>query len=80
MDIMRTFNISFRTDCAFCHTPPDFASDAKPTKLVARQMMTMTEGLSTTLGNGKVTCYTCHRGDQKPKTVHPRFPDLMYSN
>lgn len=79
LDVMRTFNISLRADCAFCHASPDFASDAKPMKLMARQMIQMTEGLNATLGNGRVTCYTCHRGDEMPKTLHPRFPDLKYA-
>ena len=78
MDVMRTFNISLRSDCAFCHAAPNFASDAKPTKTIARQMIQMTEELNARLGNDRVTCYTCHRGDEMPKTLHPRFPDLKY--
>ncbi len=76
MEVMRTFNVSLRAECATCHVASDFASDAKPMKLMARQMIQMTEGLNATLGNGRVTCYTCHRGDEIPKTLHPRFPDL----
>jgi hypothetical protein len=76
MDVMRSFNLALRTDCASCHTAPDFASDKRPMKAMARHMIQLTEGLSTNFGAGNVTCYTCHRGDQVPKTVHPRFPDL----
>lgn len=76
MDIMRTFNLALRSDCAFCHTAPDFAGDRKPMKAMARRMIQLTEDLSTNFGNGNVTCYTCHRGDQVPKNAHPRFPDL----
>lgn len=79
MDVMRTFNISLRAECAACHVPSDFSSDAKPMKVRARQMIQMTEGLNATLGNARVTCYTCHRGDEIPKTLHPRFPDLKYA-
>jgi cytochrome c553 len=78
MDVMRAFNISLGAECTFCHVASDFSSDARPTKLVARQMIQLTDGLSTTLGNGNVTCYTCHRGNEKPRTVHPRFPNLKY--
>jgi hypothetical protein len=78
MDTMRFFTVSLRGDCTFCHVASDFASDARPTKVIARQMMQMTDGLNASLGNGKVTCYTCHRGDEMPKTVHPRFPNLKY--
>lgn len=80
LDVMRTFNVSLREECNFCHTPPDFASDARPMKNVAREMMTMTSELNAKLGKGNVSCYTCHRGDEKPKTTHPRFPNLKYPN
>lgn len=76
LDTMRFFNLSFRADCTFCHVSGDFASDDNPRKTIARKMMQMTESLRQNLGNGQVTCYTCHRGDAKPKTVHPRFPQL----
>jgi hypothetical protein len=75
-DVMRSFNLALRADCSFCHTAPDFAGDKRPMKAMARHMIQLTEGLSTSFGNGNVTCYTCHRGDQVPKTVHPRFPDI----
>lgn len=77
MDVMRTFNISLRAECGFCHNG-DFASDARPTKVMARKMIEMTEGLNATLGNGKITCYTCHRGDETPRTTQPNYPDLKY--
>jgi len=78
MEAMRTFNVSLRVECGFCHVASDFASDTRPTKVTARKMIQMTEGLNETLGKGNVTCYTCHRGDERPKTVHPRFPDLKF--
>jgi hypothetical protein len=77
-DAMRAFNISLGEECTFCHVGPDFSSDARPQKLMARQMIQMTDGLTGTLGKGRVTCYTCHHGDDRPRTVHPRFPDLKY--
>lgn len=78
MDVMRTFNISLRASCASCHVASDFSSDARPTKVMARRMIRMTEDLNAKLGEGNITCYTCHRGDEKPRTLHPRFPDLKY--
>lgn len=78
MDVMRFFNLSLRGDCTHCHVASDFASDVRPTKVVARQMMQMTEELNAKLGAGNITCYTCHRGDEKPRTLHPRFPDLKF--
>jgi Photosynthetic reaction centre cytochrome C subunit len=80
LDVMRSFNLSLREDCAYCHVASDFSSDARPTKLMARQMMQMTEDLNAKLGAGNITCYTCHRGDGKPRTVHPRYPDLKFPN
>ena len=67
--------------CGGCHVGRgNFASDENPRKLKARQMIEMTkvlnkqffadyvapEGESTL---GRVTCYTCHRGDVKPKAT-----------
>ncbi len=78
MDVMRSFNLSLREDCTYCHVASDFSSDARPNKSRARQMMQMTETLNASLGAGNITCYTCHRGDQKPRTTHPNYPDLKF--
>jgi photosynthetic reaction center cytochrome c subunit len=65
--------------CNTCHVRGNFASEDKPEKLKARQMLEMTrllneryfpdykpkEGESVL---GRVTCYTCHKGEQTPKT------------
>jgi len=71
--------------CNFCHSHKsgadslelDFASDAKPEKQIARQMMRMTLGLNKKylkvkhplLGSDGliVTCETCHRGEAFPE-------------
>lgn len=76
LDTMRFFNLSLRADCTFCHVSGDFSSDNNPKKAVARTMIQMTASLGQTLGKGQVTCFTCHRGDETPKTVHPRFPQV----
>jgi len=68
--------------CNFCHANAkdghglDFASDAKPEKEVARNMMRMTLGINKkyfkikhpVIGNGAldVTCGTCHKGHAFP--------------
>jgi len=59
--------------CDYCHAAPDYASDAKYTKRVARQMMRMTRHINNdwtahVKGTG-VTCYTCHRGKPVPPRV-----------
>jgi len=85
--VMRHFSASLNVGCEFCHvkkqTPGfevwDWASDINKHKLVARDMMKMTnklndeyfpysgkaENMSTIL---TVTCYTCHNGKKEPET------------
>lgn len=68
--------------CSFCHANAkdkhglDFASDAKPEKEIAREMMRMTLGINKkyfkvkhpVIGSGAldVTCSTCHKGHAFP--------------
>ena len=76
---MQGFVEALGVSCGGCHMPKgNFASDENPRKVKARQMIEMTkmlnaqffpghqaaEGASTL---GRVTCYTCHQGDLKPK-------------
>ena len=79
---MRNFTGSLGVRCQFCHVGQegqqlgqfDFASDEKRTKLVARQMMLMTQEINrrvdTLPGRAtpglQVTCTTCHRGVSRP--------------
>jgi len=64
--------------CNTCHARGNFASEEKPLKQKARQMLAMTKALNTQYfpdykpkeGEsvlGRVTCYTCHKGEQTPK-------------
>ena len=65
--------------CNTCHAPRgNFASDEKPLKLKARQMLEMTKAINKQFfpdhkpktGEsvlGRVTCYTCHQGESTPK-------------
>lgn len=66
--------------CNTCHVRGNFASEDKPIKLKARQMLEMTRALNKQYfpdhkpkeGEsvlGRVTCYTCHKGEQMPKTA-----------
>jgi len=59
--------------CDFCHNMEDRASDEKPTKVTARKMMEMVKNINATTFNGeqKVSCYTCHHGQQKPAAPPP---------
>jgi len=88
--IMRGFTRGLGVRCLFCHVGEegadpstfDFASDEKPNKKTARLMLQMTQDVNTKLANVgdkpagemRVTCYTCHRGKEKPLTAAPQQP------
>lgn len=61
---------SLGVDCAYCHNVHDFASDAKPTKRIARVMLKMLVQIRSTyftFPHAKPpTCYTCHQGHKHP--------------
>jgi ankyrin repeat protein len=69
---MASFTSGLGVQCAFCHVQ-DRSSDENPHKLIARKMMTMVSELNAGFPDGKthVTCYTCHRGENIPKTAAP---------
>jgi len=65
--------------CGSCHARGNFASEANPRKIAARRMLEMTKALNAQYfadykpldGQsrlGRVTCFTCHQGDTRPKT------------
>jgi len=64
--------------CNTCHVRGNFASDDNARKITARRMLEMTKAINKQFfpehkpkpGEsvlGRVTCYTCHQGDSKPK-------------
>jgi len=61
--------------CNFCHVNNNgqwnYAADDKPEKNTAREMITMTLNInkSTFKGNTEVSCFTCHRGRNRPVGV-----------
>lgn len=73
--------------CNYCHVGPDdlvgmdFASDEKATKRTARKMLEMSRIINRELlaelptAEGRrhmvASCYTCHRGEAKPKNIPP---------
>ena len=65
--------------CGSCHARGNFASDTNPRKIAARRMLEMTQTINTQFfpdykpvagesKQGRVTCFTCHQGDTRPKT------------
>src|ERR1700680_2955279 len=76
MDTMRAFRIALGAKCDTCHVQGDFASDEKPEKETARMMIVMTREINAKFTDGKqhVTCFTCHRGDEHPKTQPDAAP------
>lgn len=89
---MRDFSTSLGVKCTYCHiqnVPGDFdsidwASDQLEPKQVARGMMTMTRNINSELlptatgsPGGRVTCITCHRGLENPKTLSDVLLDTI---
>lgn len=74
---MRIYARSLGVRCNFCHVQDaqrqGFERDDKPTKLTARKMIVMVKNLNRRekVLKGKVTCYTCHRGQHVPEPMPP---------
>jgi hypothetical protein len=78
---MQHFVQAVGVSCGGCHMPKgNFASDENPRKVKARQMIEMTKALNKQFfpahtpaeGEsvlGRVTCFTCHQGELKPKSA-----------
>jgi hypothetical protein len=73
LGVMFSLQTAMGVRCDFCHNMADRASDEKPMKVVARRMMEMVKNVNATTFNGeqKVSCYTCHHGEQKPALPPP---------
>jgi hypothetical protein len=86
--VMDKFKYALNVKCNYCHVRNDstkkfdFASDAKPEKDMARDMMRMTYSINKKYFNfaksktvpETVTCITCHRKNPIPLT------DSLYTN
>lgn len=75
---MRQMVQALGVTCGYCHVRGNFATDENPKKLIARQMLEMTRTLNARHFAGyrpkegesvlgRVTCFTCHQGDVKPR-------------
>ena len=80
---MQLMNQALGVSCGHCHARGNFASETNPRKASARKMLEMTRGLNRqyfpdykpvgAVGDesrlGKVTCFTCHQGSERPKST-----------
>ena len=74
--VMNYFAASMGRRCNYCHVNNqgqwDYASDAKPEKNTAREMIKLVMDINKTTERMKVdpvSCYTCHRGRTSPQSV-----------
>ena len=72
-EVMGSFRTALGVQCTFCHVAGDFSSDENAKKNMARNMLRIAGDINANFPDGKthVTCYTCHRGEAKPKTEAP---------
>lgn len=77
--VMNFMAASLGVKCTYCHVNKegkwDFASDDKPEKNTAREMIKMVQGINkaTFRGTPAVSCFTCHRGSTDPVRA-PQLP------
>jgi outer membrane lipoprotein-sorting protein len=79
MDTMGMFSAALSLNCIDCHVSESVGSwdkfgDETPLKRRARQMVLMVNAINKDNFSGvrSVSCYTCHRGDMRPRIL----PDL----
>jgi ketosteroid isomerase-like protein len=65
---MQGFTVALGVTCSHCHNETNFASDEKPTKEIARRMLTMVRTMNKDFLGGKAACVLCHRGSAVPDT------------
>jgi photosynthetic reaction center cytochrome c subunit len=76
MSTMGVFSAALGMSCEDCHAANDskwenFALDTSPRKLRARGMIQMMSAINKSYFGGRqvVTCYSCHRGSDRPKVT-----------
>src|SRR5437762_4592152 len=75
MNTMGFFSAATNLNCIDCHSPQSeslegYAIDT-PRKQIARRMILMVNALNQAnfAGQRKVTCYTCHRANDRPEAI-----------
>jgi photosynthetic reaction center cytochrome c subunit len=76
MGTMGVFSAALGFSCEDCHTASsndwaNYAKDVSPRKQMARRMVTMMTELNKQYFGGRqvVTCFSCHRGSNRPKVT-----------
>jgi hypothetical protein len=72
MRAMMFFTKSLGVDCSFCHVHGAMDKDDKEEKKFARTMYQIVQFANQSIGEPRVSCYTCHRGHKEPEMP----PDL----
>src|ERR1700731_5063846 len=74
MSTMGVFSAALGMSCEDCHAANDskwenYALDTSAKKQIARRMIVMMSGINKAsfAGRPMVTCYSCHRGGNRPK-------------
>ena len=77
VSVMQAYSGSLGVGCDHCHLTDDWASDEKPTKLIARRMFDIRLGMQNEYFEGEqvLGCWTCHRGEAKAQTNPP--PEML---
>jgi photosynthetic reaction center cytochrome c subunit len=82
METMGVFSASTLLNCTDCHTKESAGNwqkyaDDTPIKQTARRMVQMMQTINQSFFGGRrvMTCYSCHRGDERPKPT-PNLADL----
>ncbi|MGC4050193.1 MAG: photosynthetic reaction center cytochrome c subunit family protein [Paludibaculum sp.] len=70
---MQFMSASLGVQCSFCHVQGKDEADEKKPKLVAREMIAMTNAMNKThfKGQRELTCNSCHNGATHPAAMPP---------
>ncbi|MEQ1947615.1 MAG: c-type cytochrome [Bryobacteraceae bacterium] len=83
METMSFYSASLGANCNYCHITASagdwklYADDTVKTKRTTRAMIAMVNAMNKQFFAGRkmLTCYSCHRGSDKPKVI-PNLDDL----
>jgi len=71
MPAMQFISASLGVGCETCHVQGKFEADDKRAKKTAREMIAMTMAINKNSFHGQtqVTCFSCHRGSERPVAI-----------